>query len=148
MGIEDKINNLPRKRRKLLLDLTSIGIIFTMIYGFFIGIQLYYQGKGFMSFFNIGILLPIVVVLVFLFLARSLLEGKKIKTSSSLQPKKPNPNPRSNPRPPEKPRPVYNKPKKPYITAKKPKEFIGSVKCPKCGRLVITHICLNCGWRR
>lgn len=141
MGLQKALNKMPKKRRKLLLDLTSVGIIFTMIYGFWTGIQIYAQGKGFMAFFNMGTLTPIIVILVFLFLARSLIEGKSIKAPNigQNQQKKKRPQQRQQPR---------NKPKKPHITAKRQKQVRGSIKCPKCNTLVVGPVCPNCGWRR
>ena len=142
MGIENALSKMPKKRRKLLLDLTAVGIIFTMIYGFYVGIQLYSQGKGFMAFFNMGTLTPIIVMLVFLFLARSLLQGKQIK-SPNLGQKKPQQQ-KQQPRP-RQPKQTY---KKPYVTAQRPKKVKGSVRCPRCGTLVVKAVCPSCGWRR
>jgi len=139
MGIENALSKIPKKRKKLLLDLTSVGIIFTMIYGFFMGTQFYFQGKGFMAFFNMSFLTPIIIVLVFLFLFRSLLEGKKINAPNSNQTQQ-KPRPR-----PQQPR---RQPKKPHITAQRAKKVKGSVRCPRCGTLVIGHSCPKCGWKR
>lgn len=143
MGLQKALNKMSKKRKKLLLDLTSVGIIFTMIYGFLVGTQLYFQGKGFMAFFNMGTLMPIVVLLVFLFLVRSLIQGKSIKAPNigQSQSKKAKTS-KSRPQPRQRPQ------KKPHITAKRKKQVRGSIKCPKCNTLIVGPVCSNCGWRR
>jgi len=137
MGIENSIERMPKKRRKLFLDLTSVGIIFTLIYAFYSAGQLFVQGKGYLSFFNMGTFTPIVVALVFLWLARSILLGKSK-------------NPKSTPQRQPQRKPVYNPPpkKKPYLSVENEKKIRGTVRCPVCNTLVLGYQCQKCGWRR
>jgi len=144
MGIEKTLDRMPKKRRKLLLDLTAVGIIFTLLYGFWTAGNLYLSGKGYMGFFSIGNFLPLAVVLIFLWMARSILQGKSIKAPNIEQKQSQQPQRR----PESKQQPRQNIPKKPHITAKKPKKSKGSIKCPECGTLVVGPSCPRCGWKR
>jgi len=142
MGIENSLERMPKKKRKLLLDLTAVGIIFTLLYGFWTAGNLYLSGKGYMGFFSIGNFLPLAVALIFLWMARSILQGKSIKTPNigQGQPEQPQRRqPRLEPR---------QQPRKPKLSIEKKKKVKGSIKCPECGTLVVGPSCPRCGWRR
>jgi hypothetical protein len=135
MGINKTIQQMKPKRRKLILDLTAVGIIFTLVFGALDAMKSYADGGGYMSFFSNASLVYIIMILLFLFMARKFIEKAMEEPQKSNKPK-------------PKPQQPTKIPIKPYITAQKPRQTKGSIICPKCNTLVLSPVCSNCGWRR
>ena len=153
MGIESIIENMPEKRKKLIQNLISVGVILTIAYMFF-----GFAGAGdYMSFMQSSEFITGAMILLFCFIAWSIMSGKKLhfpEQNKKGQKKKefniPNPyapqQQRQQTQKRTETRPRAKK-KKPHLSVQKTRKG-GSWYCSGCGSLVIGNTCKKCGSRR
>lgn len=87
MGLENWIKNLEPKNKKLIENLISVGIIFTMIYGFLTFVQVATATGNFMAWFNSAAFIPVILLLVFLGMAWKIIKGGKFQIPQQSQQK-------------------------------------------------------------
>ena len=155
MGIEAFMANLPPKKKKLIENLFSVGIIFTLIYGFITFAEIATTTGNFMGWFSSSAFMPVILLMVFFGIGYKIIKGGKINI-----PKQPQGQQKTQfnipdtwgvrgqgfgltKQPQQHQQP--SKPKKPKLSIPKsqPKK-IGSWYCD-CGQLNIGNKCRKCG---
>ena len=150
MGLETFFTSLPPKKQKLFQNIAAVGIIFTLLYGFWSFMYIYYETGKYMGFFSVGTLFPIILMLIIFYFLWQLSHGKKLKAPSNnpLQPQQ-QPQRQQAPRPPQRAPPQpKQQPRLSIPQQPKRKPATGSIKCPKCGTLILGQQCPKCGFRR
>jgi len=160
MGLEARIAQMPEKKRKLIENFISVGIIFTILYAFFSIIK---YGANFMVFLQSSEFIMITILLIFLYFAWKLIKGGKFHIpDQTKQGKKTEFNipdtygvrkqglglgSKKKEEPKNIPEPKIQKPHL-SIQKQQPKPPVrGTWRCPQCGGLAIGYQC-KCGYRR
>jgi len=150
MGLETFFASLPPKKQKLFQNIAAVGIIFTLLYGFWSLGYIYFATGTYMSFFNMQTLLPLILLLIVFYFLWQLSHGKKLKapTNNPLQPQQ-QPQRQQAPRPPQR-RPAQPKQQPRLSIPQQPQQrrVTGSITCPKCNTLILGQQCPKCGYRR
>jgi len=78
MGVEAFMASLPPKKKKLIENIFSVGIIFTLIYAMFTFMDIATRTGDFMAWFSSSAFMPVVVLLVFLGMGYKIIKGGKL----------------------------------------------------------------------
>jgi len=143
MGIEQTVKKMDPKLKKLLINILSILMIVVILYGVVTAVQLYLESGNYMSIININVIVPVVVPLLFIWLAYSILSGKKINPPDNLSGK----GKKTQINIPDT-YGVRGSIKKEKQPEKKPQKQYGTWMCPGCGYLAKGAKCNKCGYTR
>ena len=151
--LDEKIEQMDPKLKKLFLNMTSVFTIFALIYGLISFIVVYLDTNSFTAWFGGSEFITVAVVLVLVGIGQKILKGGKITVPE--QYKKGNQNTQFNmPNTwgvktlKQKPQQQETQPKQPVLHRKPaPKPITqGAWQCPQCGEFTIGQQCRRCGF--
>jgi len=143
MGAEDFVKKMDPKLKKLFLNILSIMMIIVILYGVIISAQIYIETGSVWKIITVNVLVPVVIPLLFIYLAYCILTGKKINPPDNLSGKGK--------------KTEFNIPdvygvkkniKKKQEKKEEKKTRYGTWTCPKCNYLAKGEKCNKCGYRR
>lgn len=150
MGLESRIDKIPKKRLELYRNLVAVGVIFTIVFAaLFI---MFNYSRNPLGFFKTQEFVYVCLSLLLLSLAWKILHGAKMNFPQDLKKKSDNKKPFDKKKKYQSKRvdkPVFNQQK--YKEACKKadsiKTTVGSWRCPKCNTYVIGPECPSCKYR-
>jgi len=87
MGIEETVEKMDPKLKKLFINVISVMMILTILLGVLSAMMAYLDSGNFFSILNANILVPVILPLLFLWMAYSILTGRKINTPNQFSSK-------------------------------------------------------------
>jgi len=144
MGIEETVKKMDPKLKKLFMNILSILMIVTLLYGVISAVSIYQKTGDFMRIINMNLLIPVILPLLFIWLAYNILSGKKITIPDNISSK----GKKTEFNIPDTygVRGKLNKPEKKQ--PEQPQKSYGTWNCPKCNYLAKGAKCNKCGYVR
>jgi hypothetical protein len=145
MGVEQTVKKMKPKKKKLFMNILSILMIITLLYAVISAVEIYLRTGDFWRIIDINFIVSFAIPLLFIWLAYSILSGKKVNIPNEFK-SKGGKKTQFNIPDTYGVRGRMKKPQRQQI--KKPQKLYGTWVCPKCKYLAKGAKCNKCGYIR